>query len=58
VCASVLVVRRSSLAATGSLRDQGGTRYQCSLWGVRDGPAQAKAYVRVTPLTGKGNTNT
>lgn len=57
VCASVLVVHRSSLALTGSLRDQGEHVIRCSLWGVRDGPVQAKAYVRVTPLTVKCNTN-
>lgn len=35
VCATVLVVRRSSLAPTGSLRDQGGTRYQVLIMGCQ-----------------------
>lgn len=35
VCASVLVVRRSSLAPTGSLWDQGGTRYQVLIMGCQ-----------------------
>ncbi len=35
VCVTVLMVRRSSLAPTGGLRDQGGTRYQVLIMGCQ-----------------------